>query len=161
MYGLDAEVIAQIKAPTRLVLTQKAWARIIEIVKQRYPIEACGILAGKIEGDLAIVKEVRELRNILASPTAFWFDVTEWMDAILAARRKGMSYIGVFHSHPRDEPSISLSDRQRMLECPGEVWLVVAYTPRCKPRLAAWVIRGYGLGIARVKVEVAKSRSGP
>ena len=154
MYGVDAEVIAPLRAPTELRIAESAWRRILSDVVSSFPIEACGVLLGHVEGHIALVREAKRLRNILASNRAFWFDVAEWMSAILEGRERGLEYIGVYHSHPREDPILSLSDRQRMLECPGEVWLVVGYLPGREPKAAAWVIRGYGLGVDRVRVTI-------
>lgn len=156
VYGVDAEVIAPFRAPMELRITEGAWKKILSDVVASFPIEACGVLLGRVEGRTALVEEARRLRNILASNRAFWFDVTEWMSAIFEGREKGLEYIGVYHSHPREDPILSLSDRQRMLECPGEVWLVIGYLPGREPRAAAWVIRGYGLGVDRVRVTIER-----
>ena len=155
MYGVDFEVIAGVKAPKVVVIKRKAWNEMLASIEQVYPVEACGVMLGRVERETAVVEEVRGLRNILASNRAFWFDVAEWMQAILEGKERGKEYIGVYHSHARDEPLLSLSDRQRMLECPGEVWVVVSYIPGREPKAAAWVIRGYGLGISRVNLRVA------
>lgn len=156
MYGLEANVIAPVEPPRKLVLRERAWARILEDIRARYPIEACGAMFGRTVGSAALVEEVRPLRNVLGSPRAFWIDVVEWMSAVLEARKRGLEYIGLYHSHAREEPMISLSDRQRMLECPGEVWLIVSYVPGSTPSAAAWVVRGYGLGVDRVGVVIEK-----
>lgn len=137
-----------------LVIRKGVFEEIVRHVREEYPIEACGILLGKIEGGRATVERSRRLRNVLASNTAFWFDVREWMEAILSARREGFDYIGLYHSHNREQPLPSLSDRHRMMECPGEIWLIVAYTPNHEPRAAAYRIDDYGSAITRVLVQV-------
>jgi len=138
----------------RLLVPRAIVEEIVRHVEEEYPVEACGVLLGSVRGGAAVVRRVRRLRNILASSTAFWFDVREWMATIIDARRAGMEYIGLYHSHNREQPLPSLSDQHRMLECPGEVWLIVAYRPGHEPRLAAYRVDDYGSGIARVAVEV-------
>ncbi|MEM0458546.1 MAG: M67 family metallopeptidase [Thermofilaceae archaeon] len=137
-----------------LVIRKGVFEEILSHVKEEYPIEACGILLGHVREGKGFAERAKRLRNILASNTSFWFDVREWMSAILDARREGLSYIGLYHSHGREKPLPSLSDQHRMLECPGEVWLIVAYTPDSEPKVAAYRIDDFGSAIARVPVRI-------
>lgn len=138
-----------------MVVPESVLSEILGHVRDEYPIEACGILLGTIEGERGVVRRARRMKNLLASSSAFWFDVREWMAAILGARREGLGYIGLYHSHGREQPLPSLSDRHRMLECPGEVWLIVAYLPDREPRLAAYRVDDFGSAITRVEVKIA------
>lgn len=147
-------VIAPYSVPRRVKITVQAWRRMIEIVREKYPVEACGALFGSVHREVARVSAVEELENVLSSPEAFWFDVRDWMNAIIRHRNAGREYLGLFHSHRREQPLLSLSDRQRMLECPGEIWVIVAYKPGAEPKAAAWVIKGYGQGLAQLPVEI-------
>lgn len=126
---------------------------ILAHVRREYPVEACGVLLGRVREGTALVVRSVPLTNILASSSAFWFDVREWMATVMSGRRGGLSYIGIYHSHAREQPLPSLADRHRMLECPGEVWLLVAYLPSGEPRLAAFKVDEYGLARVDVRVE--------
>lgn len=137
-----------------LIIRRGVFNEIVNHVRDEYPIEACGVLLGRVHEGKGFVEKALRLRNILASSTSFWFDLREWMSAILSARREGLSYIGIYHSHNREQPLPSLSDRHRMLECPGEVWLIVAYVPQREPRAAAYRIDDFGSAIARVIVRI-------
>ncbi|MEM2677744.1 MAG: M67 family metallopeptidase [Thermofilaceae archaeon] len=137
-----------------LVIRKGVFEEILSHVKEEYPIEACGILLGHVREGKGFAERAKRLRNILASNTSFWFDVREWMSAILDARKEGLSYIGLYHSHGREQPLPSLSDQHRMLECPGEVWLIVAYIPDSEPKAAAYRIDDFGSAIARVPVRI-------
>ena len=137
-----------------LVIPQRVLEAVVNHVREEYPVEACGVLVGRVkDGGGAVERSIR-LRNVLASSYAFWFDVKEWMKAVLEAQREGLSYIGIYHSHHREQPLPSLSDIHRMLECPGEVWLIVAYLPSREPRLAAYRIDDFGSAIASVRVRI-------
>jgi len=122
--------------------------------RREYPIEACGVLLGSVKGGVGTALKAVPLKNLLASSRAFWFDVREWMRVIINSRKEGLEYIGLYHTHARDEPLPSLSDRHRMLEAPGEVWLILAVRPGQEPRMAAYRIDDYGSSIMRVPVEV-------
>lgn len=138
----------------KLAIPGSVAREILEHVRREYPIEACGALFGFVKGGCATVERSVPLRNILGSSTAFWFDVRDWMTAIINAKREGLDYIGLYHSHAREQPLPSLADKHRMLECPGEVWLIVAYVPDREPCFAAYRIDDYGSSIARVQVEL-------
>jgi len=135
-----------------IVLPRRIVSRIIDIIEESFPIEACGILLGTIKGKVARVEHVESLDNILGSSRAFWFDERDWMQKIIEGKRKGYRYIGLFHSHFREDAIPSLSDRHRMLECPGEVWLIVAYKPGMKPSFTAWRIDDWGSSILKLKI---------
>jgi len=154
MHVAGWSVIAPYSVPRRVKIAAQTWREIIKIVEERYPIEACGALFGSIHREVAKVTAVEELENILSSPKAFWFDVKDWMNAIIKHKNAGREYLGLFHSHGREQPLLSLSDRQRMLECPGEIWIIVAYRPSAEPKAAAWIIKGYGQGLAQLPVEI-------
>ena len=146
--------VAPLERIYKLAIPRSIAQEILEHVKREYPIEACGVLFGRIEGGSALVERITPLRNILGSTTAFWFDVRDWMGAIMEAKRERLEYVGLYHSHAREQPLPSLADRHRMLECPGEVWLIVAYVPGGETRFAAYRIDDYGSSIARVQVEL-------
>ncbi|RLE70509.1 MAG: hypothetical protein DRJ43_01885 [Thermoprotei archaeon] len=138
----------------RLVIRREAYDYMLREAEREYPIEACGVLAGSIAGGVAVVEEAASMKNLLASNRAFWFDAKEWMRLIMEFESRGLEYIGLYHTHDRPEPLLSLSDRHRMLECPGEVWVVIAYRPHHKPRIAAYRIDDYGSSILRLPVVV-------
>jgi proteasome lid subunit RPN8/RPN11 len=146
--------VAPLERIYKLAIPREIAQEILEHVEREYPIEACGALFGRVESGSALVEKVVPLRNVLGSSTAFWFDERDWMSAIMSAKREGLEYIGLYHSHAREQPLPSLADRHRMLECPGEVWLIVAYRPGGEPRLAAYRIDDYGSAVMRVRVEL-------
>lgn len=138
----------------KVIIPKKIYSKIFRIVKKRFPIEACGVLLGFINGHTARIEYIEELHNILRSTRAFWFDEKDWIKKILEGKRKGYQYLGLFHSHPREEALPSLSDRHRMLECPGEIWLIIAYKPGIDPSFTAWRVDNWESSITRLRVLV-------
>lgn len=149
---MHREVIAHFPHPTRLLVPEGLWREMIRIVESRYPVEACGALFGELRGGEALLKEVVELTNIYVSSRRFWIDEAEWMRAIMSMRRRGLEYIGLFHSHGGEAISPSMSDLHRMIECPGEVWVIIRYSPPQRPAAAAWTIGGYGAGLTPIEM---------
>lgn len=140
--------------PEVLKIPRSLLEEILDLVKTRYPIEVCGVLLGRIEGSVAEVNRVKELMNLLGSSTGFWFDVKDWMRAILEGKELGLDYIGIFHSHDRSEPKPSLQDMERMVECPGEIWLILSFKPEDYYKVAAWSITGYDLATRSIKIKI-------
>ncbi len=154
--GFSRDIILRNNAdiPTVLKIPKFLFKEIIGLIKMRYPVEACGVLLGKVKGSTAEVNRVKELMNLLGSSTGFWFDVKEWMKVILEGKELGLDYIGIFHSHNRNEPKPSPQDMERMVECPGEIWLILSFKPRGAYKVAAWSIAGYDLATRSIRVKV-------
>jgi len=141
------------KVPTQLIIPRNIIHQIIKFAYEKFPIETCGVLLGHMKRDIIQVSKIKELKNIIGSSTHFWFDTKEWMAAVIEGRRKGLEYIGIYHVHNRQEPKPSLQDMERMIECPGEVWLILVLDDE-KVKIAAWTIVGYDLLTHRIMVRV-------
>jgi len=137
-----------------VIFSRRAYDAMLNIVKNRYPLEACGVMFGNVSGYTATVVEVEEIKNVLESKYRFWFDVGEWMNSILKAKKRGLEYIGLFHSHVRGSPIPSLADRHRMLECPEEIWIIVSYTPEEEVDVTAWRIDDWGSSIMKLALSI-------
>lgn len=66
-----------------------------EHARAEYPLEACGILAGK-EG---VVEEVYKMANKDSSSVTYIMDPTEQYKVMKKMREKGLDLIGIYHSH--------------------------------------------------------------
>ena len=126
---------------------------VLRHASEAYPEEACGVLLGRVERGRGTVLKAVPLRNILRSREGFWFEEAEFMSAVLAGRREGLEYIGLYHTHPDRSPIPSLPDRHRMLECPGEVWLIVGFSPGRRATLAAYRVGDDGYSLLVMPVE--------
>ncbi|HDI74439.1 MAG: hypothetical protein DRJ52_07340 [Thermoprotei archaeon] len=140
----------------RLLLKRSVFEEIRRESEKAYPLEACGVLFGRLEGEEAIVSKYRSLRNVIETPGRFWFSEREWMKVICEERKLGLDYIGLFHSHPRGSPIPSPADRHRMLECPGEVWVIAAYEPKKLFKLCAWVILDLNWSFSKIYITVVQ-----
>ena len=76
----------------------------IELLKKEarrvYPIEACGILFGQMSLKNAVVQKVVLAPNILHSGARFEINPETVVKAILESEKKGLHFVGLFHSHP-------------------------------------------------------------
>lgn len=139
-----------------LMLTSKTFERIVKEVKQSYPKEACGIMGGVIKDGRIIVSYTSKLSNVFSEEGKFWFSELDWMHKVASLISHGLNYIGLYHSHPDSTPTPSLNDLERMIECPGEIWLILSYTPSNSLSLSirAWTIPDFNSGLMRIPVVV-------
>lgn len=99
---------------------------LLEEARRRYPIEACGILFGYVDGDEIRVEAAVPLRNMLESEFMFQIDPEEFLKVLIEYEGRGLSHIGFFHSHP-EYSRPSMMDLRYMNLWPGSVWIIVSY----------------------------------
>ncbi|MBS7641802.1 M67 family metallopeptidase [Candidatus Bathyarchaeota archaeon] len=98
---------------------------LLEEVRRRYPIEACGILFGYVNSDEVRIEVAVFLRNMLESEFMFQIDPEELLKVLIEYEGRGLSHIGFFHSHPRcSKPSTM--DLRYMKLWPGSIWVIVS-----------------------------------
>jgi proteasome lid subunit RPN8/RPN11 len=91
---------------------------ILEEARKNYPIEACGILIGRINENERIVEEVYHARNVLSSTSAYQIDPIDELKAFEEAEKEGLEVIGFYHSHPFWDPFWSNIDEEK-----GKLWV--------------------------------------
>jgi proteasome lid subunit RPN8/RPN11 len=109
-------------------ISLEAQQQLIEDVRQRRAIEACGVLIGEIsEQGNWHVRQVCPLPNIFNSPVYFEFAPEDLLAVELSYPGQ---IIGVYHSHPTGFAIASDTDRQNMQRVNQEqhipwVWLII------------------------------------
>lgn len=83
------------------------------------PLEACGLVAGK----LGVSKAVFCGRNELASSTRFRLEPRQQLEFFLQMEREGWDLMAIFHSHPAGPSLPSATDLDEALY-PGVVHLI-------------------------------------
>jgi len=156
MYGLDPTIFGLQERIKKAFIKEEALSKILGDVKRAYPQEACGVISGLVEGDKAYILSSRPLTNIYHDERKFWFNVREWMRAIIEEFRRGRTYLGLYHSHPNGSTIPSLSDQHRMLECPEELWLIISYDGDVYG-WSLWRISDFGGSIFKVRLEIIQS----
>ena len=97
--------------------------KIVKFCREQYPIEACGLLGGKIENGVKIVESVYFARNIAQSESRFDIEAKEQYEIIKKMRAKNEVLLGNFHSHPKTPARPSAEDRELMLD-PNLVYVI-------------------------------------
>ncbi len=78
------------------------------------PYEACAILLGNINKETWETTEIFLTENTDKSEINFTVSNEQLLEGYNKAEKNGLSVVGIFHSHPRSEPSPSNTDVQFM-----------------------------------------------
>ncbi|MFM2078199.1 MAG: hypothetical protein RJA49_2089 [Actinomycetota bacterium] len=98
-----------------LVFPAQAYAEMIALAYDGYPLEACGLLVG--DGDR--VHRFVPCTNEAASARVYTIPPKELLRAERHAEDDGLAVIGVFHSHTHSEPYPSPTD---VSQAPDPEW---------------------------------------
>lgn len=93
-------------------LPRTEYERILAHARTVLPAEACGLLAGHVEGDVKVVERAYLLTNVDRSPEHFSIDPKEQLAAVRDARARGLSMLGNWHSHPTTPARQSEEDKR-------------------------------------------------
>lgn len=96
------------------MLAGSAWRRLEAACVEAHPVEACGLLLGRSEGDRVRVLESAPAGNVAPSPErAFELAPADFVSAVRRADLLGLSVVGTYHSHPEGPAVPSAVDRAR------------------------------------------------
>ena len=95
-----------------IYLNKSDYNKILEHAKKELPNEACGLIAGKIDGDVKTIQKVYLLTNIDHSNEHFSLDPREQLAAIKDMRTNGFVPLGNWHSHPESPSRPSEEDKR-------------------------------------------------
>lgn len=95
-----------------IYLKKADYNKILKYAKNELPNEACGLIAGKIDGDNKIIQKVYLLTNIDHSNEHFSLDPKEQLAAIKDMRANGFVPLGNWHSHPESPSRPSDEDKR-------------------------------------------------
>jgi [CysO sulfur-carrier protein]-S-L-cysteine hydrolase len=108
-----------------------------------FPIEACGLLAGSIDGSNGAVRARVErfypARNADASAGTYRLDSKEQFTLFSEIEEKGWDLVGIYHSHTHSEAYPSETDR-RQAGYPDAHYLLVSLEDRDNPVVRAFTI---------------------
>ena len=117
---------------------------IISHSDKEQPIEACGVLAGRIiKVNGKVVKEVLKLykcKNELNSPTEYRINAEEQFQVFDDIDRSGLDLLGFYHSHPCTNSRPSSIDKERGNYF-GYSYLIVSLHPT---KASSWILEEDG-----------------
>lgn len=109
----------------QVLLEQADYEKMIAYAEKQAPIEACGLLGGRIEGDVKIIKKVFYLTNTDHSPEHFSLDPQEQFAVVRELRAEGWVLLGNWHSHPAS-PSRPSEEDKRLAFDPRASYLILS-----------------------------------
>ncbi|MFZ5641238.1 MAG: M67 family metallopeptidase [Bacillota bacterium] len=98
---------------------------IIQQAREHLPVECCGILAGRVEGESIEVVDVYSMTNVDQSPEHFSLDPEEQFKVYYVIREKGLKLLGNYHSHPASPARPSQEDI-RLAYDPEAVYMILS-----------------------------------
>lgn len=124
-----------------LLLKKELYEKMLAHCVEGLPNEACGLLAGTVEGEKKIISKVYLLSNVDESPEHFSMDPKEQLAAYKDARANGETILGNFHSHPESPSRPSEEDKRLAYDSTLE-YLILSLQDREQPVLKAFGIDG-------------------
>lgn len=85
---------------------------ILAHAKKEAPLEACGLIAGHIEGSDKFIDKIYILTNIDHAEEHFSLDPKEQLEAVRDMRKNGLKPLGNWHSHPVSPSRPSEEDKR-------------------------------------------------
>jgi proteasome lid subunit RPN8/RPN11 len=124
-----------------IILSKADYTKIVEHAKKELPNEACGLIAGELDGNDKIIKKVYLLTNIDHSNEHFSLDPKEQLAAIKDMRANGLLPLGNWHSHP-ESPSRPSDEDKRLAYDSKASYMILSLMDIENPVLNSFKIQG-------------------
>lgn len=124
-----------------ITITKSDYEKILARAKAELPNEACGLIAGREDGENKVIRKVYLLTNIDHSNEHFSLDPKEQLAAIKDMRANGLSQLGNWHSHP-ESPSRPSDEDKRLAYDSKASYLILSLMDSENPVLNSFKISG-------------------
>ena len=124
-----------------ITLKKADYEKMLAHAKKELPNEACGLLAGVIEGADKKVEKVYLLTNIGHSNEHFSLDPKEQLAAVKDMRANGLVPLGNWHSHP-ESPSRPSEEDKRLAYDSKASYMILSLMELEHPVLHSFKIEG-------------------
>lgn len=130
-------------------LSRKDFEEMTAYARGQLPDEACGLIAGRIEGADKVIEKVYYLTNTDHSSQHFSIDPKEQLAAVKDMRTRGFTLLGNWHSHP-ETPSRPSEEDKRLAHDSKASYLILSLMEEA-PVLNAFHIEGNGVTKERLE----------
>jgi proteasome lid subunit RPN8/RPN11 len=144
--------VGAVGAGVMLRISRGHRADVIAHCHDRYPKEACGILAGAKDAALPDVTQVYPMANVEDSPIGYSMDPKEQLQVEKQMRLQGQRMLGIYHSHTATEAYPSPVD-VRLSISPDVSYVLVSLRNRQQPELKSYRITGETIVPEAVEVD--------
>ncbi len=121
--GIDSAKTA--RSGQMLIIGDEALQEMTAHAEGGYPHEVCGLLLGEVDAasSLRRVRQAKRARNLdlERANNRYELDPTDYLRIDAQARQRGLSVVGVYHSHPEHPARPSETDQVGAAENPGRV----------------------------------------
>ena len=122
-----------------ITIKREDYRRMVAYARENLPEEACGLIAGTVEGDDKHIEKVWLLTNTDHSNEHFSLDPREQLAAVKEMRAAGLQPLGNWHSHP-ESPSRPSEEDKRLAYDSGASYLILSLMERDLPALRSFHI---------------------
>ena len=136
-----------------LVISKDKLDELLNHLKEEYPYEACGILAGGISSDgVKEVGKVYRMTNIDKTAESFLMDPKEQFKVMKDMRESNLEMAGIYHSHPETPARPSARDVS-MAFYPEVSYVIVSLVDIDKPAAKSFLISKDGIREEEINVK--------
>jgi [CysO sulfur-carrier protein]-S-L-cysteine hydrolase len=132
-----------------LQLSRSDYEKIVAHGLSGKPLEICGLLVGKKNGEEVVVHDVHEVDSLDKSELTYSMDGLKYMKVEADAAKRGLQIVGIYHTHPATVPYPSKTDVARAhwedsddLIFPGYSYLIVSLRDPQNPEPRSFYITG-------------------
>ena len=122
-------------------LKKADFEQIVAHAKKELPNEACGLIAGRVDGEVKVVDKVYFLTNVDRSNEHFSLDPKEQLAAVKDMRANGFVPLGNWHSHP-ESPSRPSDEDKRLAYDSKASYMILSLMDKNAPVLNSFKIEG-------------------
>lgn len=122
-------------------ISKENYQKIVYHAIAELPNEACGLIAGKVDGTDKYIEKVYLLTNVDHSNEHFSLDPNEQLEAVKDMRNSGYIPLGNWHSHP-ETPSRPSEEDKRLAYDKNASYLILSLMERENPVLNSFHIKG-------------------
>ncbi len=133
-----------------IVITKEQYQKIVDDAREAAPVEACGLLGGRINGEEKTVEKIYFLTNTDNSPEHFSMDAKEQFAAVKDMRQNGWVLIGNYHSHPASPARPSEEDKRLAFD-PAASYLILSLADAVPVLKSFHIVKG---GVTEEKVTI-------
>lgn len=112
----------------------------VEHARACLPEEACGLVAGSVDGDVRSIEKVYLLENADHSNEHFSISPEAQVASIRDQRALGLKSLGNWHSHP-ETPSRPSAEDIRLARDPRASYLILSLADADNPVLRAFTVK--------------------
>lgn len=122
-------------------LNKADFEKILAHARAEAPVEACGLIAGRIEDGNKLIDKVYILTNVDHAEEHFTLDPKEQLAAVKDMRANGLVPLGNWHSHPVS-PSRPSQEDKRLAYDSRASYLILSLMDENSPVLNSFHIEG-------------------